>query len=1208
MAISADCAGAAVATSEGMPVRRPIEQSLLWLMAAILLLFSSTALAGQSQPLSQSSAQANGSSTGASMGTVGLVRTSAGATIPGATVRLINTDTNKVWVTWTDEFGKFEFPTLPAGHYRIEASQIGFVKASLDVQVPAARGNPLAVILHVATLAELTAPAGSNPSSRSNSENPRSEGGQSGAGHARNGQGGYGQGRFGQGGRGGAGGGRGQLPPGVANAISAGMAGGGFAQTDLTGEAEAEGQEEAVGQTNTGRPATAELASGNGVTSSSDSFLLQGTVGQGLAASRPGGFGGGGLGEGPGGLGGLAPGAPEGIGGGPGGPGGGGGIFAGGGAPTAGVGRGGFRGGPGGPGGGRLGRQSVNRVRFSFYNRYTNSAFDAKPYSITGNEFPKISNYDERVGGNLGGPLKIPHVYDGSNRTFIFVNFQHETQESPVDTFSTVPTQAEREGNFCGLGITLYDPFSNVSGPRTPLGNGCQIPTINSAAQGLLAYIPLPNVPGQTAQNFLLQTTVPVNTDRVNFHLLHTINSKFSVNVGYNLNSNREDTFGSFPDVRGHQSTRSQNVDLGLTHNWTPKLVENLHLNWSRNRIQILSNNSFINNIAGNLGIAGISTTPMDYGLPAIQFTSFSGFNDPIPSRTRNQTLRFSDAWTWVHTNHTLTFGGEIRRIQLNTDSDPNPRGQFRFTGVMTTQLNADGQPVTPLTPATEPFYEFADFLLGLPYNTSVQFGDPNSYFRSWGLIAYAQDDWRIHKRFTFQYGIRYQVQTPAVELYNHIANLDLNAAATAVAVVTPNEIGSYNGAFPRALIHGNSGNWAPRIGFAWQPNIKPKTVVRAGYSIFYNESIYDSLAQNYLAYQPPFDESQDWYTSAAQLLTLQQGFPGQMQSGAKILNTAGVSPLYKVGYAQTWMLGTETSFSQNWILDLTYTGTKGTDLDLLRAPNRAPLGTSQLDTQAALQIPYATSFYYDQSGANSIYNALQVRVVHRFTHGITVQGMYTYSKSLDNASSIGGSAPVVVQEDGNYAAERGLSSFDMRHQFRLFSVYELPFGERSRWANHGWKEHALGNWRLLNIVTWHTGTPLTALLGGSAANNSGTGSNFSERADQIANPALGTCGGSALGFFNAAAFVAAPPGQYGDEHRGAIEGPCQFNWNLSLAKSFRFGPEQRHTLNVSWEIQNLANTANFSGVGTTLGSTTFARVTSVGSMRTMDLMIRYNF
>jgi hypothetical protein len=453
---------------------------------------------------------------------------------------------------------------------------------------------------------------------------------------------------------------------------------------------------------------------------------------------------------------------------------------------------------------------------------------------------------------------------------------------------------------------------------------------------------------------------------------------------------------------------------------------------------------------------------------------------------------------------------------------------------------------------------------------------------------------------------VRYQAQTPPIELNNHIANLDMNSAATAVAVVTPGEAGPFSGAYPRALIRGDYNNWAPRIGFAWVPPIKPRTVMRAGYSIFYNQSIYNSLAQKYLAYQPPFESSQNLYTSAAQLLTLQQGFVPQTATG-QILNTAGVNPNYRPAYAQIWMLGTETSFTQNWLLDLTYTGTKGTELDQLRAPNRAPLGTGQLETQTDLQIPYATSFYYDQSGANSIYNALQVRVVHRFTRGVSFQGFYTFSKSLDNASSIGGTAPVVVQQDGNYAAERGLSSFDMRHQFRFFSTYELPFGERSRWANHGWMEHAFGNWRLTNNVTWHTGTPLTVLLGGNASNNSGTGSNFSERANQLANPNLGICGGSPLGFFNTAAFATPPAGSYGDEHRGAIEGPCQFNWNLSIAKSFRFGAEQRHTFNASWEIQNFTNTPNFSGVGTTLGSTTFGRITSAGSMRTMDIMIRFN-
>ncbi len=1131
-------------------------------------------------------------------------------------------------MTWTDEAGKFEFPNLPAGHYRVEASQLGFVKSSTETQLPLSANKSVAVTLRVATLAELTATPGGAARPRSNGDNGtggqgrRQFGGGGNSGNA----GGDVQGRSGQGGQGGRGGfgGRGQLPAGVTNAINQGMAGG-FAQTDLTGEAETTGAAggETVGQAGAGAQAAAELSSGTALGSSSDSFLLQGTTGQGLAANGPvmmaGGPGGPG-GFGPEGLAPSAPGGPSGfgsIGGGPGrfggGPGGAAGGFGGGGGGGGRFAQGGiFRGGGGGGGGGgrggggRLGRQAVNRVRFSFSERYTNSAFDARPYSITGNEFPKVSNYDERVGANMGGPLKIPHIYDGSNKTFFFANFQHDTQKAGVDTFSTVPTAAERSGNFCGLGVTLYNPFSNLAGPRTPLGNGCQIPAINPASEALLDYIPLPNVPGQTAQNYLLQASTPHNTDSFNIHVLHTINAKFNLNVGYNFSSSRQDTLGAFPDIRGRTTTRGQNVDIGLTHNWSPKFTETAHLNWSRSRNQTLSGNSFVNDIAGNLGIMGIATDPLDYGLPGIQFSSFTGFNDPVPSRVRNQTLRFSDSVTWVRAKHTLTFGGEIRRIELNNDANPDPRGQFRFTGVMTNQLNASGDPAVPLTPLTEPYYEFADFLLGLPYNTAVQFGDPNTYFRAWGYIAYAQDDFRVNKRFTVQYGVRYQAQTPPIELYNHLANLDMNSTATAVAVVTPGETGPFSGYYPRALIHGDYNDWAPRIGFAWDPGIKPRTIVRSGYSIFYNQSIYNTLAQKYLAYQPPFDQSQNLYTSAAQVLTLQQGFPAQTASN-EILNTAGVNPDYRPGYAQIWMLGTETSFTQNWILDLTYTGTKGTNLDLLRAPNRAPLGTSQLDTQSELQIPYATSFYYDQSGANSIYNALQVRVVHRFTHGVSFQGFYTYSKSLDNASSIGGSGGIVVQQDGNYAAERGLSSFDMRHQFRFASTYELPFGERSRWANHGWKEHALGNWRLLNIVTWHTGNPLTVYLGGSAANNSGTGSNFSERANLIGNPNFGICGGSTLNFFNTAAFATPPPGEYGDEHRGSVEGPCQFNWNLSLAKSFRFGKEQRHTFNASWEIQNLTNTPSFNGVGATLGSTTFGRVTGAGSMRTMDIMIRFN-
>jgi trimeric autotransporter adhesin len=1126
----------------------------------------------------------------------GMVRTPEGTPVPAATVRLVNAESNKTWLSWTDESGKFEFPQIPAGSYRVEANQLGFANASLVVEIPLVPPGPIPIVLRVATLAELTG----KPEATHASRNPRPPGdaANTNAGADANAGGGR------------RGGGRSQTPAGVTNAIRAGLAGGGFEQTDLTDEGAGGPTGANNAPANEGTQISPELPASLGSGATSDSFLLQGTVGQGLSGNGPGGFGQNGLvpgnptgegGQGPGGgrggPGGGGPGGGQGGAGGFGGPGGG--MF--GGAPGGGGAGGGGGGGMFG-GRGRLNRQAVNRIRFSFYDHYENSVWDAKPYSITGNPVPKPSHYDERFGGNLGGPLKIPHIYNGSDKTFFFVNYQHETQSSALDTYSTVPTAAERTGNFCGLGITLFNPFSNFTGPRTPLGNGCQIPTLNTAAAGLLAFYPMPNLPG-TVQNYLLQTTVPINSDTLNLHVLHTINSKLSLNGGYNLNSQRQNTFGNFLNTAGTSSTLNQSVTLGLSHNWTSRLVETTQLNWSRSRARVLSDNSFVNDVAGDLGITGVSAEPITFGIPQVNFTSFAALNDPIPSLVRNQTLRLSDSWKWIHGKHTMTVGGEMRRIELNSEANPLPRGSFNFTGVMTSQLTATGQPV-PATPQTEPFYELADFLLGLPYSTTVQFG-PNIYLRSWDFIGYAQDDWRMSKQFTLLYGLRYEAATPAVDKYNQIANLDLNSTATAVDVVTPGSVGSFNGPYPRALIHGDYGNWAPRIGFAWLPRgIKPKTVIRGGYSIFYNVAIYNSLAQKYLSYEPPFATSENLITSGTQVLTLEDGFPN---TSTIISNRGAVNPFYKDGYAQIWTLGTETSFSQNWILDLTYTGTKGTDLDLLRAPNRAPLGTSPLDTQDSLQIPNANSFYYDQSGANSIYNALQVRLVHRFTRGVSFQAFYTFAKSLDNASSIGGSSGIVVQQDGNFAAERGLSSFDVRHQLRFLNLYELPFGEHHRLATHGWAEHVLSNWRMQNIVTWQTGTPVTAYLGGTASDN-GTGASFSLRPDQIANPDLGICGGSPLAFFNTAAFATPAAGMYGDERRGAMEGPCKFNWNASLAKSFRFGPRERHHLDIRWEVQNLTNTPAFSGVSATLGSSSFGRVTSAGSMRTMDVMARFNF
>lgn len=1175
----------------------------------IVLFLAASAAGFQQQSPPQQGAQNSAESQNAPVLTnaSGVVRTEEGTPIPGAAVRLTDVNTKKAWASWTDESGKFEFPALPAGSYLVEVSQIGFTRASVELKLPAASSGSIAIVMHVATLAELTGQT--NPATESGGKKPITTS-STGGGGGRNRNGG------------------GQMPAGVLNAVRQGMASGGFQQTELTGESGTNGQEGNTAQSSGGQMAA--VPSTNATESStSDSFLLQGTVGQGLSMNGPGGPPGEGFGDLN--VGGPSGGGPGGPGGGPGGEGpGGGGQGGPGGGPGQGFGRppggfGGARGGGGAARGGRLFRQQVNRMRFGISEHYENSLWDAKPYSITGAVAPKTSFYNEQIGANAGGPLKIPHLYNGSDKTFFFTNYQHKTSQTAVDNISTVPTgplvvngvqQDVRDGNFCGTGVQLYNPYSSMTGARTALGCDLNagvlagtIKNLDGAAQGLLAYIPLPNLPG-TVRNFQLLGSTPFNSDSLNLHVLHTINSKFNLNGGYNFNSTRQQTLANFPGFGSHQSGRNQNVDLGLGHNWSATVVENPHLNWSRSRNQVLSNDSYGTNIAGILGITGVSEAPINFGVPSIGFTNFTGLNDPLPSLTRNQTLRLSDGVTWTHKTHTTRFGGEVRRIQLNMATDPNSRGQFTFTGLLTAQLDSSGQPVSGTG------NDFADFLLGLPQATAVQFGinpnalpnptsDPYIYLRSWGFVVYGQDDWRVNKKFTLLYGLRYEAVTPPVELFNHLSSIEFNSGVTEAGAVTPGGTGPVSSAaYPQALIHGDHGNLEPRIGFAWQPPIKPRTIVRGGYSIFYNESIYITLARE-LTYQAPWATSQSLLTSATQLLTLENGFPAQT---GFLTNTEGVSPNYKPGYAQLWMLGVETDLSKNWVMNLTYTGTKGTNLDLLRIPNRAPLGTPEEEVPQDRSDPLATGFLYDQSGANSIYNALQVRVVHRFTSGVSVQGIYTFAKSLDNASSIGGGAPVIVQQDGDYAAERGLSSFDVRHQLRVFSVYELPFGERKRWANHGMVEHVFGNWRLMNTVTWQTGTPFTALLGGTASDN-GTGTNFTLRAEQIGNPNLGICGGGSSEFFNVNAFTTPAAGQYGNERRGAIEGPCSFSWNMSFGKSFRFGRTDRgRRLDARWEIQNLTNTPHFTGVGTTVGSQFEGQVTSAGATRTMDFTMRMNF
>jgi hypothetical protein len=842
----------------------------------------------------------------------------------------------------------------------------------------------------------------------------------------------------------------------------------------------------------------------------------------------------------------------------------------------------------------------VNQMHLSLTNHFDDGVWDARPYDLTGGTPNKVDNYTNIFDMRLGGPLSIPHVFDGRQRTFIFLSSQINRATQPLDTFSTVPTESERNGDFSGLGVQLYDPASNIAGPRALLGTSIPQSRMDKAALGILPFIPLPNLPG-LIDNFHLQGSLHVKNSLVSARVLQTISSKLNVSVGYSASITNMDNVRKLPLLTNNTNGLGQSLTLTLNQNWTSRLLNSTKVNWTRNRNDMLSGFAHTRNIIGDLGIQGVSQAPLDWGLPNVHFTNFGEWHDLPAALQRNQTLQVMNNLSYALPKHTLHAGVEIRWMQINADSNPSPRGDFEFTGLMTSQLNDRGLPIANTG------FDFADFLLGYPQNARLGYGLGGTYtnFRSRAYNFYFQDDWRVHPRFAINFGVRYELTTPPVELYNRVTDLVLNSDTTAVAGVVPGQVNPFTGqTMPRALVKTSPNNWGPRIGIAWRPPSKLPFVLRAGYGIFYNESIYNQLAAS-MAIQPPFAKAQILQTSTANVLTLENSFP--TPSAGQILNTVAVDPNYRVGYAQLWNLSLESQVTPSLVIELDYTGTKGTALDLLRAPNRALPG-SPFDTDLHRRIPNASGFAYESSGAFSIYHGFQLVVRRQTSHGLIIQGTYTYGKSVDDASAIGGGSPVVVQDENNIAAERGLSAFDIRQQVRGSFAYDLPFGPTRRWLHSGWASNMLRDLKLSGITTILTGSPFTARVLGSAADNTGTGVDLSQRADQIGDPSLPSNQRMPLHFINTKAFVVPPPGQFGNAARNTIPGPGRVNFNFSLARKFKFGEGTRRELEWRWEVLNATNTPSFMGMDDVVNSSTFGQVQQAFPMRRMDIMLKATF
>ncbi len=571
----------------------------------------------------------------------------------------------------------------------------------------------------------------------------------------------------------------------------------------------------------------------------------------------------------------------------------------------------------------------------SLYNMtmFTNldsSYLDARPYSLTGQNTPKEPYEHLRGAASVGGPLRIPHLWHTNNGQF-FLSYQWGRVHSDTAASGLMPTQAERTGDFSqavnalGQPLTIIDP--NTGNPFP--GNVIPQNRIAPQAAALLKFYPLPNFNPTAAYNYQIPLVSIANTDNVQSRVNKMINTKNFLVGNFNYQNNR----GVNPDLFGFTDT-SASTGMNATANWRRMFNQRFNINSTIafSRFAAHADPYFENreNVSGEAGITGNNQNPLYWGPPNLGFQSVSGLGDGQESYTANQTASGSIVAQWTHRPHNFTFGADIRRQEFNTLAQQNPRGSFTFTGAAT-QATANGVAV----PGTGS--DFADFLLGVPDTASLAFGNADKYFRANFDDAYLQDDWRIASGITINAGMRWEYGSPITELYGRLVNLDVAPGYSAIApVLGNNPVGALTGQhYPDSLVRPDRHAFQPRIALAWRPFFGSSVVVRAGYGVNYNTSVYNNIA-NQMAQQAPLSKSFNVANGPASPLTLANGFNA---TPVTTPNSFAIDPNFLVGYVQTWNASIQRDLPGGMIVNVAYLGNKGTRGPQEFYPNTYPLG-----------------------------------------------------------------------------------------------------------------------------------------------------------------------------------------------------------------------------------------------------------------------------
>lgn len=860
-------------------------------------------------------------------------------------------------------------------------------------------------------------------------------------------------------------------------------------------------------------------------------------------------------------------------------------------------------------GNGRSGTKSLYTGGLAFV--IDSSALDARPYSLSGLASPKNS-YNRFTGiATLGGPIKIPHLLR-HGPTF-FLAYEWTRDRIAANEAGLVPTAAERMGDLSGVLDALGHPVTIVN-PATGAPFAGSVVPVSPQAQALLRLYPLPNIAGNTGYNYQIPVLNSSHQDQLLSRLDKSISRKDELYGRFSFLSTRASSANLF-GFNDKTATLGINASINYSHRFSQRLFLNGGYRFSRLSTRVTPYFAARGNISAAAGVTGNNQDPAYWGPLTLAFSGgVSSLADGQSSFNRARTDAFSLSTAIYHGRHNITVGGDLRKQQFNDLFQQDPRGTFTFTGAAT-------QGTSTSTPTGGS--DLADFLLGVPDTSAIAFGNADKYLRQPVYDAYTADDWRTLPTLTINVGLRWEYGAPMTETHDRLVNLDVAPGFAAVAPVIAN---SPTGAltdtrYPRSLLRSDHTGFEPRLGVSWRPIAGSTVVVRAGYGIYHDTSVYQTSVLE-LAQQAPLSKTLSVQNSAACPLTLAAGFNPCSTTTA---NTFAVDPNFRVGYAQTWQLAVQRDLPAALQLTATYLGVKGTRGIQQFLPNTYPLG-------APNPCPACPSgFVYETTNGNSSRESGQVQLRRRLRSGFTATLLYTYAKSIDNDAVLGGqghtaatsqtqgsgqqgssentssssqtttvAAATIAQNWLDLRAERSRSSFDQRHLLNLQAQYTSGQGLGGGTLLSGWRGKALKEWTVLTQVVVGTGLPQTPVY---LAAVPGAGFTGTIRPDLTGASLYRAPNGLHL---NAAAYTAPTAGQWGRAGRYSIEGPGQFSLNASVARTFR--PTGRFFFDARIDATNLLNHGVFTSWISTVNSTQFGLPAAANPMRSLETTLRLRF